>query len=81
MVHPIMNLIGLRFNCVFRMTGCCSEIDSVSLQEHKNNIYSEIRQPLPDTLRSFMETTKNLSLSCQNSHGNHSNDIIFKTKC
>ena len=28
LVHPIVYLIGLRFNCVFRMTGCCSEIDS-----------------------------------------------------
>ena len=24
-----------------------------SLQEHKNNIYSEIRQPLPDTLEAL----------------------------
>ena len=28
LVHSIMYLIGLRFNCVFRMTGSCSEIDS-----------------------------------------------------
>ena len=45
-----------------------------NLHELKNNIHSEIRQLSTDTL-----TTKKLSLSCQNNHGRHLNDIIFNT--
>ena len=29
LVHPVVYLIGLGFNCVFIRTGCCSELDSV----------------------------------------------------
>ena len=28
-LHPIVYLIGLGFNCAFRRTGCCSEMDFV----------------------------------------------------
>ena len=50
-----------------------------SLQELKNNIYSEIRQLSPDTLKNVIETTMKRSLSSQNNHGRHLNDILFKT--
>ena len=49
-----------------------------NLQELKNNIYLEIAALSPETLMKVVKTTKKRFLFCQNNHGGHLKDIIFK---
>ena len=41
--YAIVNLVGFRFNCVFRRTGCCYEMESViTLHFWENSYFSSL---------------------------------------
>lgn len=50
-----------------------------TIQQLKQNIYAEIRNLQPETLRSVMENALQRANICQQENGNHLNDVIFHT--